>query len=63
MDELGGKTLEHIDTTAGQNIDIVFGAGPAQQAAERALFEASPLWNREVMPMEDIGRDNPLMGN
>ncbi len=62
MDELGGKTIERIETTADQNINIIFGQAPDIQKIEHTLLTFSPtLWRQFAFPPTDLGRENPLM--
>ena len=62
MDELGGKTIERIETTADQNINIIFGQAPDIQKIEHTLLTFSPtLWRQFAFPPTDLARENPLM--
>lgn len=62
VDELGGKTIARIVTTADQCIRIVFGPAPGAAALKRSLLQFSPmLWSMRFLPSTDLGRDNPLM--
>ena len=62
VDELGGKTIRRIETTADQTINIIFGQAPGIQQIKHTLINFSPkLWNQYALPATDLGRENPLM--